>query len=231
MKKFENLEKKLKIFFRNKNLLVEAFCHRSFLNENPDFPYFHNERLEFLGDAVLELLTTEHLFKTFPEKSEGELTRLRSSLINSKMLSETSKKLGFENYLLLSKGEAKSQGKPRERILENTFESFLGALYLEFGLEFCRKFLEKNLFPRLSEILEKKMFEDPKTKFQEIIQEKLKITPHYRVLEEFGPEHKKTFIVGVYIGEKLAAKGKGPSKQEAEEKAAQKALKIEEKGL
>ncbi len=228
MKNFEELEKKLKIFFENKNLLIEAFCHRSFLNENPNFPYPCNERLEFLGDAVLQLIVTEYLFKNFPEKPEGELTKIRASLVNSKILSEIAKKLGFESYLLLSKGEEKSQGKSRERILANTFEAFLGALYLEFGLNFCKDFLEKNLLYLLPEILEKRMFEDPKTKLQEIIQEKFKITPTYKVLEEFGPEHEKTFIVGLYIGENLITKGKGSSKQEAEEEAAKKALEMEE---
>jgi len=232
MKNFENLEKKLKVFFKNKNLLIEAFCHRSFLNENPNFFTSSNERLEFLGDAVLGLVTTEYLFKTFPEKSEGELTKIRSALVNSKILSEVAKKLSFEEYLLLSKGEEKSQGKSRERILANTFEAFLGALYLEFGFDFCKKFVEKNLLSLLPEILEKGMIENPKTKFQEIIQEKLKITPTYKILEEFGPEHSKTFIVGLYVGEKLISKGEGFSKQEAEENAAQKALKIiEEKGF
>jgi len=231
MEKFENLEKKLKIFFKNKKFLIEAFCHRSFLNENPNFPCSSNERLEFLGDAVLELITTEYLFKFFPEKPEGELTKIRASLVNSKILSEVAKKLGFEEFLLLSKGEQKSQRKARERILANTFESFLGALYLEFGLDFCKKFLKKNLLYLLPEILEKRMFEDPKTKFQELIQEKFKITPSYKVLEEFGPDHDKTFIVGLYLGENLIAKGKGSSKQEAEEEAAKKALEMEEKGL
>jgi ribonuclease-3 len=230
MKKFEDLEKRLNIFFKNKNLLTEAFCHRSFLNENPNSSLSCNERLEFLGDAVLELVVTEYLFKIFPNKSEGELTKLRASLVNSRILSKVAKKLGFEDFLLLSRGEAKSFGKPKERILANTFEAFLGAIYFEFGLEFCRSFLEKNLLVYLSEILKKRMFEDPKTKFQEIIQEKLKITPNYKVLEEFGPEHSKTFVVGLYVGEKLIAKGRGSSKQEAEENAAQKALEQEEKG-
>jgi len=231
MKNFKNLEKNLKIFFKNKNLLIEAFCHRSFLNENPNFPYPCNERLEFLGDAVLELITTDYLFKALPEKPEGELTKIRASLVNSKILADVAKKLGFENYLLLSKGEENSQGKAKERILTNTFEAFLGALYLEFGLDFCKNFLEKNLLCLLPEILEKRMFEDPKTKFQELIQEKFKITPTYKVLEEFGPEHSKTFVVGLYIGESLISKGQGSSKQEAEEKAAQKALEMKEKGL
>jgi ribonuclease III len=231
MKNFENLEKNLKIFFKNKSLLIESFCHRSFINENPNFPYPCNERLEFLGDAVLELITTDYIFKAFPEKSEGELTKIRASLVNSKILADVSKKLGFENYLLLSKGEEKSKGKAKERILANTFEAFLGALYLEFGLDFCKSFLEKNLLYLLPKILEKRMFEDPKTKFQELIQEKFKITPIYKVLKEFGPEHEKTFVVGLYIGENLISKGKGSSKQEAEKKAAQKGLEMEEKGL
>lgn len=225
MKDFQKLEEKLKISFTDKGLLKEAFCHRSFLNEHPDFPYPHNERLEFLGDAVLELIVTEYLFKQYPKKSEGELTAWRAALVNTKKLSEVARELGFNDFLLLSKGEEKEVGKARMYILANTFEAFIGALYLDKGYEICKEFIEKHLIKSLPEIIEKKLFKDPKTRLQEEVQEKLKITPTYTVLEEFGPDHAKHFVVGVFLGKNLIAKGEGSSKQEAEEEAAKNALK------
>jgi ribonuclease-3 len=224
MKDFSKLEKKLGIFFENKNLLIEAFCHRSYLNEHPEFPSRHNERLEFLGDAVLELIVTDYLFRNYPRKTEGELTSWRAALVNSKKLAEVAKELGFNDFLLLSKGEEKETGKGRMYILANTFEAFVGALYLDSGLEVCKNFIEKNLIKYLPEIIEKKLYKDPKSRLQEETQERLKITPSYKVLEEFGPDHAKHFVVGVFFGENLVAKGEGSSKQEAEEEAAKKAL-------
>jgi len=226
MKDFSKLEEKLKIFFKNKGILIEAFCHRSYLNEHPEFPYNHNERLEFLGDAVLELVVTEYLYKNYPEKTEGELTSWRAALVNAKMLAEVARDLGFNDFLLLSKGEEKEVGKARMYILANTFEAFVGALYLDQGYEACKDFIEKNLIKYLPEIIEKKLFKDPKTRLQEEAQERLKITPTYKVLEEFGPDHAKHFVVGVFFGKDLIAKGEGSSKQEAEEEAAKKALQI-----
>lgn len=226
MKDFSKLEQRLGIFFENKKILIEAFCHRSYLNEHPDFPYSHQERLEFLGDAILEAIVTEFLFKNFLQKGEGELTCWRAALVNSKMLAKVAKDLGFEEFLLLSKGEEKETGKARQKILANTFEAFLGALYLEKGIEFCKNFVEKNLLKYLPEVIEKGLFKDPKTMLQEQIQAKLKITPTYKVLREWGPEHAKHFEVGVFVGQKLIATGQGTSKQEAEEEAAKKALEI-----
>lgn len=224
-KKFEALEKKLNLYFKNKDLLTQAFCHRSFLNENPDFYLTNNERLEFLGDAVLELITTEYLFKEFPEKTEGEMTGIRAALVNSKSIAEASKNVGFNDYLLLSQGESKEKGKARTAILADTFEAFIGALYLDKGYNECKIFIIKNLInKKLKEILEKGLDKDPKSLFQEKAQEEISITPEYRVLDEKGPDHKKNFIIGVFLKNDLIAKGEGTSKHEAEVKAAEKAL-------
>jgi ribonuclease-3 len=221
------LEKNLGLEFKNRDLLIEAFCHRSYLNEHPDFPLPHNERLEFLGDAVLELIVTEYLYKKYPEKNEGELTNWRAALVNAKTLGELARELGFNDFLLLSKGEEKETGKARLYILANTFEALIGAIYLDQGYEVAKNFVEKNLIERkLPEIIEKGLFKDPKTRFQEEAQERVKITPTYKVLEEWGPDHAKHFIVGVFLGNELVAKGEGTSKQEAEEEAAKNALKI-----
>jgi ribonuclease-3 len=227
MKNFAILEKSLGLEFKNRDLLIEAFCHRSYLNEHPDFYLPHNERLEFLGDAVLELIVTEYLYKKYPEKNEGELTNWRAALVNAKILGEVARELGFNDFLLLSKGEEKETGKARLYILANTFEALIGAIYLDQGYEVAKKFVEKNLIERkLPEIIEKGLFKDPKTRFQEEAQERVKITPTYKVLEEWGPDHAKHFIVGVFLGKELIAKGEGSSKQEAEEEAAKNALKI-----
>ncbi|MCD5396201.1 MAG: ribonuclease III [Candidatus Pacebacteria bacterium] len=228
MPKFEDLEENLGIEFKNKELLVQAFCHRSYLNEHPDFLLPHNERLEFLGDAVIELVVTEYLFLKFPEKEEGILTAWRASLVNSKTLSKIAQDLDFGKYLLLSKGEEKEAEKKSKSYLEilaNTFEAFVGALYLDKGYKACRNFLYKHLIKELPSIIENKAFIDAKSRFQEVAQEKLKITPTYRILKEWGPDHNKHFIAGVYLDDKLIAKGEGSSKQEAEEEAAKKALK------
>ena len=224
VKDFSQLEKKLGTRFKNKDLLIQAFCHRSYINENPDFYLSHNERLEFLGDAVLELVVTEYLYKEYPKKSEGELTNWRASLVNAKMLAEVAKNLGFNDFLLLSRGEAKELGKARQYILANTFEAFIGAMYLDRGIDTCRKFIEKNLIKELSRIVEKGLFKDAKSHFQEEAQERVGITPNYRVLEEWGPDHAKHFIIGVFLDKTLVAKGEGSSKQEAELEAAKNAL-------
>lgn len=225
---FSKLEKKLGIDFENKDLLKKAFCHRSYLNEHPDFPLNHNERLEFLGDAVIELAITENLFKDFPKKTEGSLTSWRAALVNSRMLSKIAGKLKFGDFLLLSKGEkkeAEKKGKSYQEILANTFEAFVGALYMDGGYLVSKKFLDNNLFPELEDLLKNNLFKDAKSRLQEISQEKEGITPSYQVLKEEGPDHYKKFIAGVFLGEDLVAKGEGYSKQEAEEKSANKALK------
>jgi len=225
MKEFTKLEKELGISFKNKDLLKQAFCHRSYLNEEPDFYLNHNERLEFLGDAVLELIVTEYLYNNY-ENPEGELTSWRAALVNSQSLSKISQKLDFGSYLLLSKGETKDTGKARQFILANTFESFVGALFLDQGYKGANKFINAHLIPELPKILEDGNWKDAKSKFQEAAQEKAKTTPSYRVLEESGPDHEKKFITGVYLGNKLIAKGQGLSKQESEESAAEEALKV-----
>jgi len=225
VKNFSKIEKKLGLNFKNKDLLRQAFCHRSYLNENPKCGLENNERLEFLGDAVLELVVTEYLYKNYKE-SEGQLTNWRAALVNSQSLAEISEGLGFNDYILLSRGESKDTGKARQSILANAFEAFLGALYLDQGLRTVRNFIEKSLIKKLSYIIENGLSRDAKSFFQEMSQKEIKITPEYKVLEEHGPDHAKHFTIGVFLENKLIATGTGSSKQEAEEKAAQNALKV-----
>ncbi len=224
MRDFAKLEKKLEIEFKDKNLLAQAFCHRSYLNENPGFGMDHNERLEFLGDAVLELVVTEHLYEKYPKKPEGELTAWRAALVNADSLAHVARQLDFNDFLLLSRGEAKDTGKARNFILANAFEAFVGALYLDLGYPACQKFIKQHLLVKLTEIIKNKLFKDSKSHFQEKAQEKVGITPTYKVTYETGPDHAKFFEVGVFLGEELIAKGQGSSKQEAEEHAAKNAL-------
>jgi ribonuclease-3 len=225
MQDLSSLEKKLGLKFKNKDLLIQAFTHRSYLNESPNSHLAQNERMEFLGDAVLELAVTEYLYKEFPKESEGELTTWRASLVNADALSKIAKELDFNDYLLLSKGEAKDMGKARDYILANCLEAFIGAAYLDQGYKKSKEFIDKVLIKELPKILEHKLFRDAKSHFQEQAQEKAKITPIYKVLNEQGPDHAKNFTIGVFLGEKLIAKGEGSSKQEAEEEAAKNALR------
>jgi len=226
VKDFSVLEKKLGIEFENKDLLIQAFVHRSYLNENPDFHLKHNERLEFLGDAVLELVISEYLFGKYPQNPEGELTNWRASLVNAKMLAQISQELGLNDFLLLSRGEAKELGKARAYILANTFEALVGAMYLDLGYKICEDFINKNLTVKLDAIIEGGLFKDSKSVFQEKAQEKTGVTPVYKVLKEWGPDHAKEFVIGVYLKDDLVAKGEGSSKQEAEESAAKKGLAV-----
>ncbi|MCX6723759.1 MAG: ribonuclease III [Candidatus Staskawiczbacteria bacterium] len=223
---FEILEKKLGTKFKDKNLLRQAFTHRSYLNENPGLKLEHNERLEFLGDAVMELIVTEHLYKDYPEKMEGDLTNWRAALVNAKMLTSVAEELGFNDFLLLSRGEAKELGKARAYILANTFEAFLGAFYLDSGYKPCDEFIKKYLLKNLAGIIKDGSYKDAKSKFQEEAQERTSITPNYKVMNESGPDHEKTFVVGVFLGKELVAEGRGSSKQEAEEAAAELALEV-----
>jgi ribonuclease-3 len=218
------LEKNLGVKFKNKKLLEQAFVHRSYLNENPGCKLKNNERLEFLGDAVLELIITNYLFENYPNP-EGELTTWRAALVNSKMLSEVANSLGFNDYLLLSKGEKQDTGRARQFILANTLEAVVGAIYLDQGLKRAEKFVEKKLVCRLPRVLKEKLYLDPKSQFQEEAQGHVGITPSYEVLKESGPDHAKSFVIGVYLNSELVAKGKGPSKQTGQEDAARKALK------
>jgi len=219
-----NLEKDLGISFINKDYLQQALTHRSYLNENPNSRLGQNERLEFLGDAVLELVVTEALYSEFPEKPEGELTSFRAALVNSKMLSDVGVALGLNDFLLLSRGEAKDVGRARQFILANAFEALVGAIYLDKGYEAAKEFIVRVLMPYLKDILEKKLYKDSKSLFQEEAQDRVGITPAYEVLDEWGPDHDKHFVVGVYLGQELVAKGEGPSKQIAEAESARAGL-------
>jgi ribonuclease III len=226
MQDFSLFEKKLGLDFKNKDLLTQAFVHRSYLNENPDFNLDQNERLEFLGDAVLELIITEHLYSEYPQKAEGELTNWRASLVNAKMLTQIAEELGFNDFLLLSRGEMKELGKARQYILANTFEALIGAMYLDGGYEPSKIFIHKYVISRLGDIIANRLYKDAKSEFQELAQEKNGITPSYKVMKEWGPDHKKKFTVGVFLHEEMVAEGEGYSKQEAEEEAAKAALQV-----
>lgn len=222
-KNLDEFAQKIGIDFNNKDLLTQVFVHRSYLNENTGFKLDHNERLEFLGDAVLELVVTEYLYKTLPNP-EGELTNLRSALVRGQMLSDLANTLEMDDYLYLSRGEAKSGGKARQLILANTFEALIGAIYLDQGYEIVSKFIEKYLLTRLTQVIEQKKYLDPKSHLQELSQAKLGVTPIYKVLDEFGPDHDKSFTVGCYIKENMIGEGQGSSKQTAESTAAAAAL-------
>jgi len=226
MNGFEKLQKQLKINFKNLDLLKQALVHRSYLNEHPDFSVGHNERLEFLGDAVLEIVVTEFLYLNFRDTDEGDLTNWRASLVNAKMLHVIATELNLEDYLYLSKGEAKDKNKKsRQYILANAVEAVIGAIYLDQGLEVAKKFILENIVSKLDEILSSQSYLDPKSRFQEEAQDKKGITPHYEILNEEGPDHAKLFTVGLYLGEELVTSGEGSSKQEAQVDAAAKGLK------
>lgn len=225
MKEISKLEEKLGLKFNNPNLLQQAFVHRSFLNENPDFGLEHNERLEFLGDAVLELVATRHLYANYPNP-EGELTNWRAALVNAKKLAEIAEAIGLNDFLMLSRGEAKDTGRARQYILANTMEALIGAIFLDQGIEKAGEFIAKNILSHLPEILNAGAYRDAKSLFQEEAQERVGITPSYEVLKEWGPDHAKHFNIGVYLDEELVAEGEGVSKQDAQQKAAEAALKV-----
>ncbi len=214
---------RLGLSFNSMALLQEALTHRSYLNENKTAGS-HNERLEFLGDAVLELATTNFLFHKFPSKPEGDLTAFRAALVNTYSLADTAEELGMNDMLLLSKGEAKDTGRARQIILANAFEALLGALYLDQGLEAVEAFLNKNLYPKIDDIIAKRAYQDAKSQFQELAQDKRSTTPTYKTLSEEGPDHDRVFTVGVFLGGEEMARGDGKSKQEAEQAAAQAAI-------
>ncbi|KKR14484.1 MAG: Ribonuclease 3 [Candidatus Falkowbacteria bacterium GW2011_GWA2_39_24] len=226
MPDFSSLEKRLNIKFKNPDLLYQALVHRSYLNENPKFRLGHNERLEFLGDAVLEIVVTEYLYHTFPDKTEGDLTDWRASLVNAKMLAEVANVIKLEDHLSLSKGEAKDKNtKARQYILANAVEALIGAIYLDQGLKKASKFILEEIVSNLDHILANQLYLDPKSKFQEKAQDLYNITPHYEVISETGPDHAKVFKVGAYLQDKLIATGSGESKHEAQVAAAQASLK------
>lgn len=221
---FEEFMTKIGVTFSNTDLLREALTHRSYLNESEEKGIDHNERLEFLGDAVLELITTEYLFELYPDRPEGELTSFRAALVRTESLATEAKSLNYGDFILMSKGEEATGGRKRQYILANTFEAVLGAIYLDQGLPVCRTFLERVLLPKTAEIVEKRLDIDPKSKLQEIAQEELRHTPSYSLIFEEGPDHDKIFTMAVVINDSQFGEGKGKSKQEAEQNAANSAL-------
>jgi ribonuclease III len=225
MKNFSDLEEAIGIKFKEINLLKQAVVHRSYLNEHPDFELHHNERLEFLGDAVLEIVVTEILFHNYMETPEGDLTNWRASLVNYRMLAQVANELGIEKYLYLSKGEAKDKNsKARQYILANAMEAIIGAIYLDQGVKAAKKFVKTFILSKLDNILKNKLYLDPKSKFQEKAQEIYGTTPYYKVLSESGPDHAKEFVVGLYLNDEQISQGKGTSKQEAQVAAAEEGL-------
>jgi ribonuclease-3 len=227
-KDFKTFEEAAGISFNDLGLLRQAFTHRSYLNEHRGEATGHNERLEFLGDAVLELVSTHFLYIKYPDKNEGDLTAYRAALVNATTCAEVATELGMNDYLLLSRGEAKDTGRARGVLLANAFEALIGAIYIDQGYDAARAFLHAHLLPKIDEIVKKRLWQDAKSTLQEKSQEAHGVTPSYAVIEETGPDHDKQFIVGVYLSEKLIAKGSGKSKQEAEQSAARAA--IEERG-
>jgi len=216
-------EQRIGVSFSDQNLLWTAFTHRSYRNENPRWPLPHNERLEFLGDAVIEIVVTHYLYRTY-QNPEGELTAYRSALVNAEMLGRVAQKIGLNDLLLLSRREAENIGKARTFILANAFEALVGAIYLDQGYRVAEEFLMRVLIARMPEVLEQRLYRDSKSDFQDIAQEALGITPMYQVLKEEGPDHKRYYVVGVFLGSRMAGKGKGLSKKEAEREAARVAL-------
>lgn len=226
MKDLKKLEEVIETKFKNINLLEQAVVHRSYINEHLDFKLGHNERLEFLGDAVLEIIVTEKLFNDYPDKAEGELTNWRASLVNSKMLGQVASEINLENFIYLSKGEASdTNSKARQYILANAIEAIIGAIYLDQGTKGAKKFIETHILSKLEHILTNQLYVDPKSKFQEKAQEASATTPHYTVLKESGPDHNKEFEVGLFLGSEQVSVGNGRSKQEAQMQAAIAGLK------
>lgn len=223
MKNLENLQKNLGLEFKNTELLETSLTHRSYLNEHKDIKV-SNERLEFLGDAVLQLLSSHFLYEKFRLLPEGELTNLRAALVCTPSLAEISRQLKVGDYLFLSRGEEDSGGRSREYILANAFEAILGAIVLDRGLKQAKLFLEKFLFPKIEEIYKNQNYRDDKSRFQEMAQEKYDQTPEYRQIKAWGPDHDKQFLMGVYLSQKLCGQGEGSSKQKAEQAAAKDAL-------
>ncbi|MEK9167031.1 MAG: ribonuclease III [Patescibacteria group bacterium] len=221
--KTKEIEKSLGITFKDKSLLDLAFVHKSYVNEANDKSE-QNERLEYLGDAVLELAVTDYLYHKFPGHPEGDLTNWRSALVKGKNLSKVAKKLGLGEFLYLSRGEELSGGREKAYILANTVEAVIGAIYLDSGFEVAREFIMKHIVVLLEDIISQGLDVDPKSRVQELAQEKLNTTPRYELLSETGPDHDKKFVMGIYFGDRLVADGEGSSKQEAEQAAAGNAL-------
>ncbi len=220
----QTFEKNIGITFTDPALLKQAFTHRSYLNEHREEKQGHNERLEFLGDAVLELVSTHFLYEKFPERPEGDLTAYRAALVNAVTCAEVAQALDMNAFLLLSKGEAKDNGRARGVLLANAFEALVGAIYLDQGYDVAKQFIHTHLLPKIDEIVKKRLWQDAKSALQEKAQDVEGVTPSYSVIRESGPDHDKQFVVGVYVRDALLAQGTGKSKQEAEQDAAKNAL-------
>ena len=224
----DKLSKKINVVFSDTNLLRSALTHRSYLNENKDSDTEHNERLEFLGDAVLELAVTGFLFLKYPNKAEGELTAYRSAIVNTVSLTKVAEHIGLNEFMLLSRGEAKDTGRARSVILANAVEALIGAIYLDQGYHAAAQFISDQILNviDIDIIVKKKLWIDAKSRFQEVAQDKAGLTPTYKTLNEVGPDHDKKFTLGVFLGSVQIATGTGLSKQEAEQRAAEKALEV-----
>ncbi len=229
MTDISELEKKIGVNFKDKDFLLQSLTHRSYLNENPKWHLDHNERLEFLGDAVLELVVTEYLYNKYPNP-EGDLTNWRAALVNAIMMAKVSAKIDLNEYLLLSRGESKDIGRARQYILANALEAVIGAIYLDRGYEIASDFISRFIIDELPKILEEKAYKDYKSLFQERAQDEAGITPTYEVMKEWGPDHAKNFRIGVFLEKDLIGEGEGPSKQDAQQEAAKDALKHKEWG-
>lgn len=229
MNNYNDIEKKLGVIFKNKDILNTALIHRSYINENRGKNLENNERLEFLGDAVLELIISDYIYTKYPTKPEGELTAIRSAIVRTESLADESRKLDVGQYLLMSKGEEDSGGKSKEYLLANMYEALLGAIYLDNGFSECQKYVERTLLKKVDSIVSEGLFIDPKTKVQEILQSRFKITPTYEIISEEGPDHDKYFTMALKVGNKKISEGHGTSKQKAEEDAAQNAIGLLEK--
>ncbi len=226
MKDFNEFEQKIGITFTDKALLKQAFTHRSYINENRGSGLSHNERLEFLGDAVLELVITDFLYREYPAKDEGTLTSYRSALVNATTCSDIALTLSVGDFLLLSKGEAKDTGRARQYILANALEAIIGAIYLDQGYAGAKGFIEQYITPLIEKIMNEGLHIDAKSLFQEKAQEFDGATPAYKTVKETGPDHDKQFTVAVFVGSEKVAEGSGASKQDAEQAAARSALEV-----
>lgn len=223
-RELSGLEERIGYTFKDKKLLEQAVTHRSYLNENPQWPVGHNERLEYLGDAVLELVVTEYLYEHYPSTPEGEMTNWRAALVNATMLAGVTANMDLNEYMLLSRGEARDTGRARQYILANAIEALIGAMYLDGGYQPCKEFIGHFVLTRLPDIISKRLYRDPKSLLQEEAQDRISVTPTYQVMEEWGPDHARQFKVGVYLGRELAGEGQGESKQDAQQAAAEDAL-------
>jgi ribonuclease III len=224
MTPLQEFQSKLGITFQDQSLLERALIHRSYLNEHASLGLEHNERLEFLGDAVLELAVTDFLYRSYPNP-EGDLTNWRSALVKTESLAAVAEQLDLAQFFKLSKGEAKGNARSHSLISANAVEALIGAVYLDQGYETARQFIADHIIARLDDILKTGTWMDPKSRFQETAQDQFGLTPAYKVLGEDGPDHDKTFSIGVYVGDKLFGKGSGSSKQAGQQAAAAAALK------